>query len=218
MQPILPPPVTIRQALDAYVASKMGVFVVAAAADHQGSNSNNNALSTTHPEASPPVQGSPAPTTDAAAAKSGTTTETVSTLSSLSSPEIQDWRIMVDGIVQLFNESLPIRLLYDQEEIFQLEESLMSPSPPPQRSYADVYGCEHLLRLFVMLPEILGNDSNNNLTLQQSRPIVAKVNDLIRFLHKNHGLFFHQQNQKPTRPGGPSPAKKQKKMELLMDG
>jgi hypothetical protein len=250
MLPILPSPITIRQALDAYVASKGGCV----AENHHGiKDSSSNALVETpcRPESagSAPLSQPPPPTDEAG----DSTTDAVAAgiVAPSSSPEQpQDWRIMADGIVQLFNESLPIRLLYDQEVIPQLEvEPLLSsslppssssspvpsqvpsslpsslPSPVPRRTYADIYGCEHLLRLFVQLPDLLwdGNGGSNNTTHQQRRQIVAKVNDLVRFLHKNHGTHFRQQNQKAAttaRPDGvtygvSNPVKKQKVASCL---
>lgn len=179
MLPVLPSAFTIHQALESYLASKECPTAVA-----------NGDLKTTNKESGvTKPTGEPKPS------------------SSDSSPSLNpgEWKIMADGISQLFNESLRVRLLYEKE-LKQLDLDLAA----AEIDYTQAYGCEHLLRLFVKLPDIL----SDNLTPQQYRPIVAKVNDLIRFLHKNHATFFQQQNKKGplhiSNNGGSSPAKRQK--------
>lgn len=166
MLPVLPSKFTIRQALEAYVASK-----------NSDTAAPDNCLTKNGPE-------SPS---------------NVAEISS--SNQVEEWRVMADGIAQMFNESLPVRLLY-AKEVSQFDLNVKG----TDQDYTTVYGCEHLLRLFVKLPDIIGD----NLPHQQCRPIVAKVNDLARFLHKNHAAVFQQQNIKQAPPNGPSPAKKQK--------
>lgn len=79
----------------------------------------------------------------------------------------------------LFDEALPDRLLY-QEELPQLRviDTVPEYSMTP---FSELYGCEHLLRLFVRLPEMLAGE----LSEAEARPIIAKVNDFVRFLHKS---------------------------------
>jgi MRG len=49
-----------------------------------------------------------------------------------------------------------------------------------------------LIRLFVKLPEML----EDRLSDVETRPLLAKVNDFIRFLDKNHGIVFTQSHRK----------------------
>jgi MRG len=102
----------------------------------------------------------------------------------------QEWRDMADGIAMLFDEALESRLLY-REELPQLR-SIHNVPEYSRTPYSELYGCEHLLRLFVRLPEIL----SDNLPDEEIRPIVAKVNDFIRFLHKNQGSLLTQTHRK----------------------
>jgi mortality factor 4-like protein 1 len=102
----------------------------------------------------------------------------------------QEWRDMADGIAMLFDEALESRLLY-REEIPQLR-SIYNIPEYSQTPYSELYGCEHLLRLFVRLPEML----SDNLPDEEVRPIVAKVNDFVRFLHKNQGSLLTQTHRK----------------------
>ena len=102
----------------------------------------------------------------------------------------QEWRDMADGIAMLFDEALASRLLY-REETPQLRvlDSIPEYSTTP---FSELYGCEHLLRLFVRLPDMLADQ----LTEAEARPIIAKVNDFVRFLHKNHGTLLAQSHRK----------------------
>lgn len=102
----------------------------------------------------------------------------------------QEWREMVDGIALFFDEALPRHLLY-REEIPQLHVIEQHPEYS-QRRYSEIYGCEHLLRLFVRFSEVLGEEYGED----EARQIFAKVNDLVRFLHKNQGAFLAQPYRK----------------------
>ena len=67
---------------------------------------------------------------------------------------------------------------------------------------SEIYGCEHLLRLCLKIPELLAeqqptpstDDESGMEALRQyekeSKQILAKVNDLIRFLHKHQSTMF----------------------------
>jgi hypothetical protein len=102
----------------------------------------------------------------------------------------QGWIDMANGIAMLFDEALQDRLLY-QEEVPQLRVLDSIPAYSMTR-YSEIYGCEHLLRLFVRLPGML----SDVLTDAETRPILAKVNDLLRFLNKNQPTLFVQSCRK----------------------
>jgi MRG/RNA binding activity-knot of a chromodomain len=63
---------------------------------------------------------------------------------------------------------------------------------------SEVYGCEHLLRFFVKVPEILAdrqskltNDTEALVAFEnQTKQVLGKINDLIRFLHKHQSTMF----------------------------
>ena len=100
------------------------------------------------------------------------------------SKEEKEWHEMVDGICLFFDQALPERLLYQPERIqheFLLDEM-------GTKRFSDVYGSEFLLRLFLRLPAILVGE----LSESESRSILAKLNDLVRFLQKHQTVIFAQ--------------------------
>ena len=102
----------------------------------------------------------------------------------------KEWIAMAEGIALLFDQSIPDRLLYRQE----LPQFHVIDSHPDyaHRRYCEIYGCGHLLRLFVRLPELI----TDALKDAEARPIFAKVNDFLRFLSKNQGSLFAQPYRK----------------------
>ena len=65
--------------------------------------------------------------------------------------------------------------------------------PLPERM-SDIYGCEHLLRLFVRLPAVV---AANSLTETESRQIFSRLGDLVRHLQKHHCDLFSSKFRKP---------------------
>lgn len=65
--------------------------------------------------------------------------------------------------------------------------------PLPERM-SDIYGCEHLLRLFVRLPAVVAATS---LTETESRQIFSRLGDLVRHLQKHHCDLFSSKFRKP---------------------
>ncbi|KAL7128951.1 hypothetical protein ABFS83_13G029700 [Erythranthe nasuta] len=61
--------------------------------------------------------------------------------------------------------------------------------PSPSR----VYGAEHLLRLFVKLPDML---SCMHIETETPTELQQRLNDLLRFLQSNQGGFFNSNYQK----------------------
>ncbi|KAH0683952.1 hypothetical protein KY290_023610 [Solanum tuberosum] len=104
-----------------------------------------------------------------------------------------DYRLKKDGLISesvgeilnglqcYFNKALPAMLLYKNERE-QFEESIKEDVSP-----SSVYGAEHLLRLFVKLPEILFYASIEDETLTELK---QKLQDFLRFLQKNQSAFF----------------------------
>lgn len=158
----LPAPITVRQALEKYLESK-GIAP------------------------SPTTANDPGPSSEPAAPNSPVTNLTAD---SDADGRDQEWREMADGIALLFDEALPNRLLYREE--FPQYNAVLDHPEYSLRRYSDVYGCEHLLRLFVRLPEVVADEMSE----AEARPILAKVNDLIRFLHKNQGTMLAQPYRK----------------------
>ncbi|XP_020592029.1 protein MRG1 [Phalaenopsis equestris] len=88
---------------------------------------------------------------------------------------------ILKGIRCYFDKALPLMLLYKKERQ-QYQEAVHDSISP-----SSIYGAEHLLRLFVKLPELL---SYVNMEEDASGKLQQKLLDLLKFLQKNQNLFF----------------------------
>lgn len=103
-----------------------------------------------------------------------------------------EWIEMADGMALFFDEAIENLLYREERAQFRVIQS------NPQWadvSYSNIYGTEHLLRLFVRLPELL---TESDLPMSEVRTILAKVNDLVRFLHKNQSNLFGLRHERPS--------------------
>ncbi|CAH2039088.1 unnamed protein product [Thlaspi arvense] len=89
---------------------------------------------------------------------------------------------ILKGLRCYFDNALPLILLYNNERK-QYEETVSSPDVSP----STVYGAEHLLRLFVKLPELLVHVNMSEETLKELQDNFV---DILRFLRKNQTSFF----------------------------
>ncbi|KAL7085223.1 hypothetical protein ACP275_14G269000 [Erythranthe tilingii] len=94
---------------------------------------------------------------------------------------------IVKGLLCYFDKALPSMLLYKHERP-QYKEVI-----PDNVSPSRVYGAEHLLRLFVKLPDMLSCMHIETETLTE---LQQRLNDLLRFLQSNQGAFFDSNYQK----------------------
>ncbi|KAK9670330.1 hypothetical protein RND81_13G194200 [Saponaria officinalis] len=88
---------------------------------------------------------------------------------------------ILNGLRCYFDKALPLMLLYKKERQ-QYQESVTNNVSP-----STIYGAEHLLRLFVKLPELLAYvnmEEDTRTRLQQ------KLVDLLKYLQKNQSTFF----------------------------
>ncbi|CAK9167105.1 unnamed protein product [Ilex paraguariensis] len=88
---------------------------------------------------------------------------------------------ILNGLRCYFDKALPVILLYKKERQ-QYHEAVTDNVSP-----SSIYGAEHLLRLFVKLPELLAYvtiEEETMIRLQQ------KLLDFLKFLQKNQGTFF----------------------------
>ncbi|KAL6504626.1 hypothetical protein OROHE_023384 [Orobanche hederae] len=92
----------------------------------------------------------------------------------------------VNGLRCYFNKALPAMLLY-KEEHQQYNEVIVDNVAP-----SGVYGAEHLLRLFVKLPEML---SRMHIDMETSAELHHRLHDFLRFLQSNQSAFFHSNYQ-----------------------
>ncbi|XP_071690125.1 protein MRG1-like isoform X2 [Rutidosis leptorrhynchoides] len=88
---------------------------------------------------------------------------------------------ILNGLRCYFNKALPAMLLY-KCEIQQYEEATANNVSPSQ-----IYGAEHLLRLFVKLPEIL---SHANIEDETLAVLQHRLQDFLKFLKKNQSSIF----------------------------
>lgn len=160
----------------------------------------------------------------------------------------KEWVNMVEGIALLFDQALPIHLLFEQERAQygslrrqilaqrriaayndQLEAMKMDgvsggertvgasnvdeqPSaesidiktvantsneeskPLPDRM-SEIYGCEHLLRLFIRLPAVVA--ATPSISESDARRIFSKLGDLVRYIQKHQSELFKSAFRKP---------------------
>ncbi|PON84708.1 MRG [Trema orientale] len=88
---------------------------------------------------------------------------------------------VMKGLQSYFDKALPVMLLYRIERR-QYEEAIADDITP-----SDVYGAEHLLRLFVKLPELLYYAEIEEETFAE---LMKKVNDFLKWLRTNQRAFF----------------------------
>jgi hypothetical protein len=145
MMPCVPPSMTIRQALNQYLYFKnirhvSCTVVPAIAADNAEVTTTESSHDEVHGNGEDPIKSD----------ISSHVKECESSTKEVGDEREQEWRDMVDGIAMLFDESLESRLLY-REELPQLHVICNVPeySTTP---YSELYGCEHLMRLFIRLP------------------------------------------------------------------
>jgi MRG/HSF-type DNA-binding len=198
MMPCIPAPTTVRHALNMYLESKLLVGSSSAVASEIGTNHLSSRTNSSAGEGVGESYTAESVDNQNNHDIHADSTQAVYVLGS--APRIteemiadnrnQEWRDMTDGIALLFDEALESRLLY-REEIPQLW-AIGNVAEYRMKPYSELYGCEHLLRLFIRLPEML----SENLPDNESRSIMAKVNDFIRFLHKNHVALLNQTHRK----------------------
>lgn len=88
---------------------------------------------------------------------------------------------IVKGLRCYFDKALPMILLYKSERQ-QYDEAISDDVSP-----SSVYGAEHLLRLFVKLPELLYHANIEEETLME---LQQKLVDFLKFLQKHQSTFF----------------------------
>ncbi|XP_058221138.1 protein MRG1-like isoform X5 [Rhododendron vialii] len=88
---------------------------------------------------------------------------------------------ILNGLRCYFDKALPAMLLYKSERQQYQDATADHVSP------STVYGAEHLLRLFVKLPEMLYYANIEEETLKE---LQQKLLDFLKFLQKNQSSFF----------------------------
>ncbi|KAK4434417.1 protein MRG1 [Sesamum alatum] len=88
---------------------------------------------------------------------------------------------IVNGLRCYFDKALPAMLLYKHER--QQYEEVIADNVSP----SGVYGAEHLLRLFVKLPEML---SCIQIEMETLTELQQRLHEFLRFLQSNQSAFF----------------------------
>ncbi|XP_047955452.1 protein MRG1 isoform X4 [Salvia hispanica] len=88
---------------------------------------------------------------------------------------------ILNGLRCYFDKALPAILLYKKERL-QYREAISDNTSP-----STIYGAEHLLRLFVKLPELLAYVKIDEETLIRLR---QRLLEFIKFLQNNESAFF----------------------------
>ena len=96
-----------------------------------------------------------------------------------------------DGVRAYFNQALPTILLYKYER--RQHRELKEKSHKSQ-AMSELYGAEHLLRLFVKFPELL---SRCNMQREHMTVLVAKLGELLKFVVQQKGKFLSAEYTQP---------------------
>ncbi|KAK9451073.1 MRG-domain-containing protein [Limtongia smithiae] len=90
---------------------------------------------------------------------------------------------ILTGVRLYFDKSLGSILLYR----FERQQYLEMTRAYPSKTMSEIYGAEHLLRLFVSLPGLL---SHTHMDRQSLNVLRAHIEELLRYLAKNLKLVF----------------------------
>lgn len=90
---------------------------------------------------------------------------------------------VIEGIRIYFDKALGTLLLYRFERPQYSDLAKKQGSKP----LSEVYGAEHLLRLFVKLPQLL---AHTNMEEDAANVLQQKLNEFLKFLQKSHATFF----------------------------
>jgi len=89
---------------------------------------------------------------------------------------------VVQGIKQYFDRAVGRVLLYkfERPQFREVNEA-------KKGSNCDIYGAEHLLRLFVKLPELL---ASTDMEKDEITVLQGKIGEIVRFIDKKRGDYF----------------------------
>jgi len=112
---------------------------------------------------------------------------------------------LVENLVDSIREKHPFNIQSGttaNASIVTASESSVSSSnlksPPPKflpGRMSEIYGCEHLLRLFVRLPAVVA--ASPTIPEMESRRIFSKLGDLVRYLQKHQSQLFCSSFRRP---------------------
>jgi len=97
--------------------------------------------------------------------------------------QVANFQEVCDGVKLYFDRALGTILLYHHEREQYDEARQAHPDTP----MSDIYGAEHLLRLFVRLPYLLAQTDLDEAEMAQ---IQAKLGDLLKYMQKQQSTLF----------------------------
>ncbi|KAF2199603.1 NuA4 histone acetyltransferase complex, Eaf3/MRG15 subunit [Delitschia confertaspora ATCC 74209] len=117
-------------------------------------------------------------------------------------PESDILEEVIQGLKEYFNKSLGRILLYrfEREQFYDIHEQIENPtSDLAGKSLSDVYGGEHLLRLFVSMPELI---AQTNMDAQSINRLREELTSMLSWLAKdaNVNSYFKQVYESPGQP------------------
>ncbi len=98
------------------------------------------------------------------------------------SPESEVLEEILSGLKLYFDRSLGTILLYRYER----QQYLTIKKTYPNKPASEIYGSEHLLRLFVSLPGLI---SQTNMDFQSAGVLKEHIEEFLKFLEKNQSVF-----------------------------
>ncbi|KAF2277594.1 mortality factor 4-like protein-like protein 1 [Westerdykella ornata] len=102
----------------------------------------------------------------------------------LSAVETDILEEVIAGLKEYFNRALGRLLLYrfEREQLFEIHSEMEKPtSDLAGKTYADIYGGEHLLRLFVTMPELI---AQTNMDAQSVGRLREELTSMLSWLSK----------------------------------
>jgi len=217
MVPRLPSGVPIREALNRFLQNKLqqlGIAFDGAGDGHRSAAENCGGGNRSSEEEK--KDGDPADVSAELEAMENAELEAM-TEDDETAKKRREWEEMVNGVAQLFDEALPVHLLYEQERMHHrviMRSEILEGKLP-----SEIYGCEYLLRLMVQFPTLL---LESGLPESDMRTILSKMNELLRFLQKHQSELFNATYRKPEgkelKKRIPRKMKKEKAAESGVEG
>lgn len=169
--PNLPADVTVKDALDRYLQSKLAVL-------HLESNSSNNKNAMMKEEWMQMVDGI------------ATLFDQMLPCAILYDQEIQQYKCMGGPTTATKTSTGRNHIAKDDAGSIK-SHATTTCIPVEAKRNCEIYGCSYLLRLIVKLPQMLSDLPRQDLS------ITAKIVDLIHYLHVNNKVLFSQTYRKP---------------------
>eukprot|EP00308_Calcidiscus_leptoporus_P024889 CAMPEP_0119375646 /NCGR_PEP_ID=MMETSP1334-20130426/36527_1 /TAXON_ID=127549 /ORGANISM="Calcidiscus leptoporus, Strain RCC1130" /LENGTH=332 /DNA_ID=CAMNT_0007394011 /DNA_START=26 /DNA_END=1021 /DNA_ORIENTATION=- len=96
-----------------------------------------------------------------------------------------------DGMRSFFNQALPQVLLYKYER----KQMRDVRDEHKEKTYVELYGAEHMLRLFVKLPELL---VHCKLQREHMSVLLSKLTELLKFMQAHKSKYFANAFESPS--------------------